>query len=131
MQRYYQEPFLGFELFRDAAVPGWRPPQRGALGALLGHWAVHRRKPALVAVPTGSGKTAIALAAPYIVGSRRTLVVVPSMQLRGQTVTAFQNQEVLHRMGALSGEADPKVLEVEETALGARAPRWTTRIPGE
>lgn len=35
------------------------------------------------------------------------------MQLRGQTVTAFRNQEVLRRMGALSGEADPKVLEVK------------------
>lgn len=113
MQRYYQGPFLGFELFRDAAVPSWRSPQRGALGALLGHWAVHRRKPALVAVPTGSGKTAIALAAPYIVGSSRTLVVVPSVQLRGQILAAFRNQEILRRMGALSGEADPKVLEVK------------------
>lgn len=113
MLRYYEDPSHGFELFRDAAAPSWRPPQRGALGALLSHWAVHRRKPALVAVPTGSGKTAIALAAPYIVGASRTLVIVPSMQLRGQTVTAFRSQEVLRRMGALSGQADPKVLEVK------------------
>jgi hypothetical protein len=83
------------------------------LGALLGHWAVHRSRPALVAVPTGSGKTAIALAAPYIVGSRRTLVVVPSTQLRGQTVNAFKNQEVLRQIGAIAGQANPKVLEVK------------------
>ncbi|MEB3065689.1 DEAD/DEAH box helicase family protein [[Mycobacterium] zoologicum] len=113
MPAFYQEPSRGFELFRDVAVPGWRPPQRGALGALLGHWAVHRGKPALVAVPTGTGKTAIALAAPYIVGSSRTLVVVPSTQLRGQTVAAFENQDVLRQVGALAGEANPKVLEVK------------------
>ncbi|ORA76765.1 helicase [Mycolicibacter kumamotonensis] len=100
-------------LFRDAATPEWRPPQRGALGSLLGHWAVHRGEPALVAVPTGSGKTAIALAAPYIVGANRTLVVVPSTQLRDQTVSAFERQDVLRQIGALGGEGNPNVLEVK------------------
>jgi superfamily II DNA or RNA helicase len=112
MPPIYRESSQGFVLFRDAAVPSWRPPQRGALGALLGHWAVHRDKPALIAVPTGSGKTAIALAAPYIVASNRTLVVVPSTQLRDQTVSAFETQDVLRRIGALAGAANPKVLEV-------------------
>lgn len=113
MPPFYQEPSHGFELFRAGAIPGWRPPQRGALGALLGHWAVHHRRPALVAVPTGSGKTAIALATPYLVESSRTLVVVPSTQLRNQIVSAFENQEVLRQMGALGGPDNPKVLEVK------------------
>ncbi|OZC82328.1 helicase [Rhodococcus sp. 06-412-2C] len=113
MSSFYTESSRRFELFRNAAVPDWRPPQRGALGALLGHWAIHRRKPALIAVPTGSGKTAIALAAPYIVGALRTLVVVPSTQLRAQTVEAFQNQEVLRRIGAVTARGNPKVLEVK------------------
>lgn len=113
MSPFYKVPSHGFELFRDATVPGWRPPQRGALGALLGHWAVHQNNPALVAVPTGSGKTAIALAAPYIVGSCRSLVVVPSTQLRDQTVSAFESQEVLRQIGALAGKENPKVLEVK------------------
>lgn len=113
MPSFYQEPSHGFGLFQTPEVPGWRPPQRGALGALLGHWSVHRVKPALIAVPTGSGKTAIALATPYLVKSRRTLVVVPSTQLRSQTVSAFQKQEVLRQMGALAGTANPKVLEVK------------------
>jgi superfamily II DNA or RNA helicase len=110
---FYQEPARGFELFKDFNVPSWRPPQRGALGALLGHWAVHYGQPALIAVPTGSGKTAIALAAPYIVESRRTLVVVPNTQLRGQTVDAFENQAVLRQVGAVTCDANPKVFEVK------------------
>jgi len=110
---FYQEPSRGFELFRDAAHPDWRAPQRGALGALLGHWAVYQRKPALIAIPTGSGKTAIALAAPYIVGAVRALVVVPNTQLRGQIASAFGDQEVLRRIGALAATANPNVLEVK------------------
>ena len=113
MPSFYQEPSHGFRLFQTPEVPGWRPPQRGALGALLGYWAVHRVKPALIAVPTGSVKTAIALATPYLVKSSRTLVVVPSTQLRSQTVSAFQKQEVRGQMGALAGTANPKVLEVK------------------
>ncbi|TKV56866.1 DEAD/DEAH box helicase [Nakamurella flava] len=112
MAEYYQDQSHGFELYRDAAVPSWRPPQRGALGALLAHWAVHGSQPALVAVPTGSGKTAIALAAPFLAGASRTLIVVPSTQLRGQTVNAFRSQEVVRRIGALSGTTSPEVLEV-------------------
>lgn len=113
MPSFYEEPSHGFGLFQSPEVPSWRPPQRGALGALLGFWAVHRAKPALIAVPTGSGKTAIALATPYLVKSARTLVVVPSTQLRSQTVSAFQKQAVLRQMGALVGTVNPKVLEVK------------------
>ncbi len=46
-------------------------------------------------------------------GARRTLVVVPSTQLRNQTVGAFQNQDVLRRIGALAGKGDPRVFEVK------------------
>ncbi|MGW9264996.1 DEAD/DEAH box helicase [Gordonia terrae] len=112
MPSFYQSQPRGFELFRDATVPFWRPPQLGALGALLGHWAVRHREPAIVAVPTGSGKTAIALAAPYIVQASRTLVVVPSTQLRRQTTIAFEDQDVLRQIGALAGDANPRVFEV-------------------
>lgn len=112
MTRFYKKSTHGFTLFQDGTSPSWRPPQLGALGALLGHWAVHAPEPALIAVPTGSGKTAIALAAPYIAKPRRTLVVVPSTQLRHQTGAAFRDQAILRQIGALSGSEDPKVLEV-------------------
>lgn len=102
----------GFTFVRDSVYPRWRPPQRGALGALLAHWAVHHRKPALIAVPTGAGKTGIALAAAHMASPRRVLVVVPSTQLRQQLVQAFSNQALLRAAGALNGDQDPSVLEV-------------------
>lgn len=68
--------------------PQWRPPQLGAIGALIAHWSLHTSTPALISLPTGSGKIALALAAPYIVSAKRTLVAVPSRELRQQTVNA-------------------------------------------
>lgn len=112
MTRFYETTGDRFVLFRNRAVPSWRPSQSGALGALLGHWAVHHRKPALIAAPTGSGKTGIALAAPYIVEATRTLVVVPSTQLRRQMASAFETQALMRQVGAVAGDESPNVLEV-------------------
>ena len=102
----------GFTFLRDATSPRWRPPQRGALGALIAHWAVHSRKHTLIAVPTGAGKTGIALAIPHLASPRRVLVVVPSTQLRKQLVEAFSSQAMLREADALSGDQNPRVLEV-------------------
>ncbi|WBQ04413.1 DEAD/DEAH box helicase [Kribbella sp. CA-293567] len=105
-----------FQLLTASSRLRWRDAQRGALGVLLGHWSLPRQPPALISLPTGSGKTAVALAAPHLLQSTRVLVVVPSRDLRRQTVDAFQSQEVLRRIGALSGASNPTVLELSGTS---------------
>lgn len=112
MPNYFGSVAAGFMLVRDAEYPQWRPAQRGAFGALIAHWSIHHRKPALVAIPTGSGKTAIAIGAAHLAQARRVLVVVPSTQLRQQMVHAFSEEEVLRRCGALIGNTKPRVYEV-------------------
>jgi superfamily II DNA or RNA helicase len=79
-----------FTLFRTPSMPLWRSPQRGALGSLLSYWSLPHQKPALVSVPTGSGKSAIATAAPYLLRASRVLVVVPSRDLRAQLAADFR-----------------------------------------
>lgn len=101
-----------FSLFNRPAEPQWRTPQRGALGALLAHWSQPHKTAALVSVPTGSGKTAIAAAAPYIVRPGRVLVVVPSKDLRKQIAEAFESEHILRDIGVLSGDRKPSVLQV-------------------
>ena len=66
----------------------WRSPQLGALGSLLAHWTLTPDEPALVSLPTGAGKTGVALAAPFLTPQppTRVLVMVPSSALRRQTV---------------------------------------------
>jgi superfamily II DNA or RNA helicase len=117
--RYYERGERGFRLFMAPGRPAWRHPQLGALGALLAHWSLPRRAPALISLPTGTGKTAIGVAAPHLVRAARVLVVVPSTELRRQMVAAFRSQEVLGRIGALDNDAGPMVVEI-----GGRVDRW-------
>lgn len=109
----YYHGTSGFRLYVSPLVPRWRNPQLGSLGAVLAHWSTKSDIPATIAIPTGLGKTAIAQALPYLAGAVRTLVVVPSTELRRQTVDAFKSQEVLRSIGALTRRASPVVLEVK------------------
>jgi superfamily II DNA or RNA helicase len=109
---YYQSPEREIRLFARPGDPRWRSPQMGALGALSAHWSVPTVEPALITLPTGSGKTAIALAAPYLCASRRVLVVVPSRALRTQIASNFRDQGVLRSIGAITHEEEPSVREL-------------------
>jgi superfamily II DNA or RNA helicase len=96
---------------------GWRAPQRGVLGAVAAHWSLGPDEPTLASIPTGSGKTAVALAAPFVAAEppRRILVLVPSQTLREQLAGDFRTQNQLHRIGVFPAgfSAKPKVTEVK------------------
>lgn len=112
MAGHYSSDEAIFSLFSRPTEPSWRPPQLGALGALLAHWSLPHKTPALVSVPTGAGKTAIAVAAPYLIRAGRTLVVVPSRDLREQSAKAFEAETVLRDIGVRSGDSGPTVVQV-------------------
>jgi superfamily II DNA or RNA helicase len=104
----------------------WRSPQLGALGSLLAHWTLTPEEPALVSLPTGAGKTGVALAAPFLTPQppTRVLVMVPSSALRKQTVRHFSTMRLLREIRALTRWYDPpriKVISVESTSTD-----WTT-----
>ena len=104
----------------DAGVivrPGLRRPQIGALHALASHWTVDR-KPALVVMPTGTGKTEVMLAGMVMQRPNRLLVLVPSDPLRRQTYDKFVSLGVLPKAGVLrEGTLRPV------TALLAKGPQ--------
>jgi superfamily II DNA or RNA helicase len=116
---YYRRTDRAFSLFTTPTNPQWRRPQFGAIGALLAHLALHDRQPALISLPTGAGKTGVALAVSQIVSPRRILVVVPTADLRAQAAEAFRSQELLRRIGALTGKASPLVV-----VLRGRVEKW-------
>lgn len=88
---------------------------------MLAHWSVKPEIPATIAIPTGVGKTAIAMALPFLASARRTLIVVPSTELRRQMEEAFSTQGVLKTIGAFSGKQMPRVM-----AMKGLASDWTT-----
>lgn len=108
------------DYFRDArdafqlTQARWRAPQLGAIGSLLAHWTLTPTEPALVSLPTGAGKTGVALAAPFItpITPKRVLVLVPSTALREQTVRQFGTMRLLREIGALTRWHDPPRIRV-------------------
>jgi superfamily II DNA or RNA helicase len=111
---FYERERRRFRLFGGA---GWRTPQVGGLTAAAAHWTLDPRHPAVVSIPTGAGKTALAMAAPFVAPRppRRVLVVVPSADLRRQTVERFSSQKDLLGIKAIEGlwEQAVKVTEVD------------------
>jgi superfamily II DNA or RNA helicase len=84
-------------------APAWRSPQLGALGAILAHWSLDEPDPTVISIPTGSGKTAVAMAAPFLSRQppRRVLVLAPAQQLRRQLASEFSSYAQLRRIGVL------------------------------
>lgn len=82
---------------------GLRTPQIGALHAIAAHWSVSR-KPGIIVMPTGTGKTEVMVATTLASQCRTVLVVVPSDALRTQTAKKFQTLGVLRAIGVVSSE---------------------------
>ena len=85
----------------EVVSAGFRPPQIGALHAVAAHWSISN-KPALVVMPTGTGKTEVMLACMLMRAPKRLLVLVPSDALRAQTVNKFIRLGVLPQLGVLN-----------------------------
>lgn len=88
--------------------PGFRLPQVGALHAIASHWTLGR-DPALVIMPTGTGKTEVMIAAAVAAQSSRVLVIVPTDALRLQTADKFLSYGVLGRLGVIADIPNPVV----------------------
>ena len=88
---------------------GLRPPQVGALYAVLAHWKT-TDAPATVVMPTGTGKTETMLAVMAWERPTRLLVVVPGDRLREQVGDKFLTMGMLRDLGVLASDAgDPVV----------------------
>lgn len=73
---------------------GLRPPQIGALHAIQAHWSTSN-KPALVVMPTGTGKTETMLCLTIAEKCQGLLVIVPSASLRTQIFKKFRSLGIL------------------------------------
>ncbi|HEX8327281.1 MAG TPA: DEAD/DEAH box helicase family protein [Hymenobacter sp.] len=92
---------------------GLRENQLGAVGAILAHFSV-RDDAALVSMPTGTGKTAVMIAACYALRASKVLVVTPSQMVRKQIVKHFKLRKDLLDNEVLSPDApEPRVYELK------------------
>jgi superfamily II DNA or RNA helicase len=114
MPDFFKRMASGISLM-GARENGWRAPQLGALGATMAHWSLGEREATLVSIPTGTGKTAVAMAAPFLTSNppTRMLVLAPSRAVRDQLVRNISSYAQLQRIGVLAEEVEgPSVLEI-------------------
>lgn len=103
---------IRFPVQTDGAA-GLRRAQLGAIHALAAHFIV-RAEPALVSMPTGSGKTAVLMMTGYLERANRVLVVTPSRLVRNQIAEGFAELGTLTDIGVYPTDAPkPAVHEIE------------------
>jgi superfamily II DNA or RNA helicase len=73
---------------RDNDASGLRRAQRGAIFAIGSHFSLSKSN-ALVSMPTGTGKTAVLMMAPYLLRASRTLIITPSRMVRDQIAEEY------------------------------------------
>ena len=87
-------------LFSADGAPRLRVPQHGCALAIAAHFTA-RSEAAIVALPTGVGKTAVMTLIPYLLGARRCLVLEPSRLLREQVAEEFKTLKTLRQVGVV------------------------------
>ena len=96
---------------------GWRlrPAQLGAIYSLMAHWSL-TKDAATVVLPTGTGKTETMLVTTLVDRAKKTLVIVPTIELKDQIAEKFLSWGILRELGVIPKEApNPKVLVLGKT----------------
>lgn len=92
-----------------------RPAQIGAIYSLMAHWSLNNEV-ATVVLPTGTGKTETMLVTTLIDKSKRTLVIVPTIDLKHQIAEKFATWGILRKIGVIPETApNPTVLVLNKT----------------
>jgi superfamily II DNA or RNA helicase len=109
----------------DDANPGMRNAQIGAISAINSHFTVHDKEPAIVVMPTGSGKTAVLFISAFTQRATRVLIITPSKLVRNQIAEGMKDLSVLKNAGVIRQDITlPKVAEITKVVDGAE--NWET-----
>lgn len=100
---------------------GLRESQLGAIHAIASHFT-NSNYPAIITMPTGSGKTAILILSAFVLMAKRVLVLTPSRLVRSQIKEEFEELQTLLDIGALTNITEkPKVYELKNKILTEEA----------
>ena len=91
---------------------GLRNAQIGAIHAVASHATLESNAPTVIVMPTGSGKTAVLMMAPYVLRKNKVLIVTPSAMVRGQIFEDYKELKTLKKIGVFATEVqNPIVFE--------------------
>lgn len=88
---------------QDGDTLGFRPAQAGAVHAIAAHFSM-RSEPAIVSMPTGTGKTAVLIAAAFALKAQRVLILTPSRLVREQIAEEAETLSRLREINAIAAD---------------------------
>lgn len=92
-----------------------RTAQLGAIYSLMAHWSLSNDV-ATIILPTGTGKTETMLVATLGGKADRTLVIVPSIELKNQIADKYATWGILRKLGVIpENTPNPVVLTLNQT----------------
>lgn len=93
---------------------GLRNAQIGAIHAFASYATLNSKDSAVIVMPTGSGKTAVVMMAPYILKKAKVLIVTPSAMVRGQIANDYASLRTLKYVGVFSKDTNaPNIYEAK------------------
>ncbi|MBC2733641.1 MAG: DEAD/DEAH box helicase family protein [Desulfobacteraceae bacterium] len=92
------------EAIQIGGKANYRECQVGAAWATQAHFTASS-EPALVSMPTGSGKTLLMMMLSFLLKAERVIIVTPSVALRGQIHKNFSTLSDLKEIGAFPADA--------------------------
>ena len=112
----FQQGYKDVHLFEQQNnEDGLYKNQIGAIGASLAHFSV-RKEPALISMPTGTGKTAVMIMLSYLMKANKILVLTPSQLVREQIAGQFRDPALLISKGILP-QQNPLLRVYEMTSI--------------
>jgi superfamily II DNA or RNA helicase len=117
---YFSDNYSNLRLpFKEGDAPGFRTAQLGAIHAAGAHFSL-RTEPGIITMPTGSGKTAVLIAAAFILRANRVLIVTPSRLVREQIAEEVATLTTLKEVGAFDANVpSPTVFSTKKRITSA------------
>jgi superfamily II DNA or RNA helicase len=116
MYHYFLENYENLQ-FRKAKFnnKGLRKAQLGAVHAIASYFTKEISRQALLVLPTGTGKTAVIMISPYLLESKKVLIITPSILVRNQIAEDFSNLKTLRAINVLPEIClNPNVFELTD-----------------
>jgi primosomal protein N' len=108
----YYARYCDHLLLDDAHLAKLRPGQRGAVFAMRSWATATPEEVPILGLPTGYGKSELIALAPFLFGSRRVLIIAPSVAVTHQLSQRVKEQMHLRNLGIVPGDVPkPDVLE--------------------
>lgn len=115
---YFENKYslLRFPIKSNDVTKGFRNAQIGAIYSIGSYYTLHKEKPAIISMPTGSGKTLVIMITPYLLRVKRVLIITPSVMVRGQICERFKDTNYFEKINCFANlKSPPNIKQIKKS----------------